>query len=189
MVPRPSGRGHRCYAQKWSSMRVSRIGCLASIVISVASSLILTVILRPDHLVAATTHDCFGSTRPDWQSNIDNNRCRGTVLHPEGIIARSDMRNPDIYEAAFTLTPTTPTLKATANRAANNPEDPQFVTRVCGVAVSASASTMASRVTVGARGRSGLGRRSPGHVVGFRRRGWWTPRRRRRRAGSCPSRR
>jgi len=58
-------------------MRVSRIGCLASIVISVASSLILTVISRPDHLVAATTHDCFGSTRPDCQSNIDNNRCRG----------------------------------------------------------------------------------------------------------------
>ena len=45
------------------------------------------------------------------------------------------------------------------------------------------------RVTVAARGRYGLGRRSPEHLVGSRRTGWWTPRRRRRRAGSCPSRR
>jgi hypothetical protein len=40
------GARHRCYAQKWSSMRVFRVGCLASIVISVASTLILTVILN-----------------------------------------------------------------------------------------------------------------------------------------------
>jgi hypothetical protein len=40
------GARHRCYAWKASSMRVSRIGCLASIVISVVLSVILTVILN-----------------------------------------------------------------------------------------------------------------------------------------------
>ena len=40
------GARHRCYAWKASSMRVSRIGCLASIAISAALSLILTVILN-----------------------------------------------------------------------------------------------------------------------------------------------
>ena len=37
-MPRPSGPRHRCYAWKASSMSVSRIGCLASIVISVVLS-------------------------------------------------------------------------------------------------------------------------------------------------------
>ena len=46
MVPRPSGRGTACYAWKAFSMRVSRIGCLVSIVISVVLSVILTVILN-----------------------------------------------------------------------------------------------------------------------------------------------
>jgi hypothetical protein len=40
------GARHRCYAWKASSMSVSRIGCLAWIVISVVLSVILTVILN-----------------------------------------------------------------------------------------------------------------------------------------------
>ena len=40
------GARHRCYPRKVSSLRVSRIGCLASIVISVVLSVILTVILN-----------------------------------------------------------------------------------------------------------------------------------------------
>ena len=40
------GARHRCYSRKASSMRVSRIGCLASIVISVVLSVIVTVILN-----------------------------------------------------------------------------------------------------------------------------------------------
>ena len=39
------GARHRCYSPKASNMRVSRIGCLASIVISVVLSVILTVII------------------------------------------------------------------------------------------------------------------------------------------------
>ena len=40
------GARHRRYLRKGVSMRVSRIGCLASIVISVVLSVILTVILN-----------------------------------------------------------------------------------------------------------------------------------------------
>ena len=44
-VPRPSGRGP-LLPTEGASMRVSRMGCLASIVISVVLSVILTVILN-----------------------------------------------------------------------------------------------------------------------------------------------
>jgi hypothetical protein len=40
------GARHRCYAWKASTMRASRISCLASIVISVVLSVSLTVILN-----------------------------------------------------------------------------------------------------------------------------------------------
>jgi hypothetical protein len=65
---------------KASSMRVSRIGCLASIVISVVLSVILD--LEPDHLVGGYhPEDCIGSITADFISTSTTAAAGRPILH------------------------------------------------------------------------------------------------------------